>query len=219
MSWSALCTPQSGAAVVIIGDHPGSPGTGGRRVGRHRRGGCTACCGRRRLDREAVAQVAVMFDHAANAAAEPLAPSIVVADLLESDGDETAPADRRGHVAERRTRPGPVPDLADDDVVEPFRYERSAVRRAGQGAGQVAVEGRPITAGVDVEMLTLLAFKRDQPPNVDTMRFLLEKRRRRPATASVDDPQWAEAADRERGEDVAEPGVRVAPQPRRRRRR
>ena len=60
--------------------------------------------------------------------------------------------------------------------------------------GQVAVEGRPITAGVDVEMLALLAFKRDQPPNVDTLRFLLEKRRRRPDDGAVDDARWAEAA-------------------------
>ena len=60
--------------------------------------------------------------------------------------------------------------------------------------GQVAVEGRPITAGVDVEMLALLAFKRDQPPNVDTLRFLLEKRRRRPDDGAVDDPRWAAAA-------------------------
>ena len=108
-----LCTPQSGAAVVIIGDHPAA---------RERVEVVSADTARwvhsvlrpTALDREAVAQVAVMFDHAANATAEPLAPSAVVADLLESDGDDEAPATVAAPSV-NGDRAGPVPDLADDD--------------------------------------------------------------------------------------------------------
>jgi hypothetical protein len=185
----ALCTPQSGAAVVIIGDHD---------TARERVDVVSADEARwvhsvlrpTVLDREAVAQVAVMFDHAANAVAAPLAPSTMVADLLEPD--RGGPTDHPGTSPNGSASPVGLP-CGSDDVVAAFRYESPPYDVLVKVLGQVVVEGRPITAGVDVEMLTLLAFKRDQPPNVDTMRFLLEKRRRRASGGSAD-PQWAEAA-------------------------
>ena len=106
-----------------------------------------------------------MFDHAANAPAEPLAPSPLVAELL--DVDEEADAGPTGNGDVPVTGAGPVGDVV-DDVVEPFRYVAPEFDVLIRVLGDVTVEGRPITSGVDVEMLTLLAFKRDQPPNVDT---------------------------------------------------
>ena len=128
-----LCTPQSGAAVVIIGDHPAA---------RERVEVVSADTARwvhsvlrpTALDREAVAQVAVMFDHAANATAEPLAPSAVVADLLDSDGDDEASATGAAPSVERRPgRPGAGPGRRRRGRAVPL--SRPAVRRAGQGAG------------------------------------------------------------------------------------
>ena len=91
-----LCTPQSGAALVIVGDHPAAR----ERVvavSPEKAEWSGATLRPVVLDREAVAQVAVMFDHAANAAAEPLSPTPVVADQLVNDQDEADDGEpRRG---------------------------------------------------------------------------------------------------------------------------
>lgn len=190
-----LCTPQSGAAVVVVGDHPAAR----ERVTVQSADVATWSGATLRptpLNREAVAQVAVMFDHAANAPAEPLAPSPTVADLLDTNDDGTV-AGPNGNGDGPRPTGGPVVDV-DDDPVAPYRYSPPEFDVLIRVLGDVTVEGRPITSGVDVEMLTLLAFKRDQPPNVDTLRFLLEKRRRRNDSDNghpiLHDAQWDEAA-------------------------
>ena len=165
-----LCTPQSGAALVIVGDHPSAH----ERVRANSVDDAAWSGAHVRpvvLDREAVAQVAVMFDHAANAPAEPLTPTAVVADCLAADrlADEadatSAETDSGVFVAEQ------------DDEVAAYRYEPPPHDVLVQVLGSVTVHGRPITAAADVELLCLLAFKRDDRPNVDTIRFLLGRTR------------------------------------------
>ena len=167
-----LCTPQSGAALILIGDHPAA---------RERIAIASADTAIWEgaelrpvvLDREAVAQVAVTFDHAVNADAGPLTPSPIVAELLaddEPDPTPTGPPD-----------PGqaPPPDDNDDTDTGPdvvmYAYEPPAHDVLIQVLGDVAVHGRRIGNAVDVELLVLLAFKRHERPNVDLIRTILDR--------------------------------------------
>src|SRR5205823_4465142 len=109
------------------------------------------------LSREAVAQVAVTFEHAANAPFEPLSPSPVVADLLASaDGDiETSgdgTDDDAGGSQEAMHRPRgarPVLGVAVGDVRRravgaplPMFAAASGAGRPRRVAGQAGVDGR-----------------------------------------------------------------------------
>ena len=87
----ALCQPQAGAAVVVVGGHRDA-----REVVELDDTGAASWSGAVLqapvVSREAVAQLAMSFDHVANAPAEPLTSSPLVADLLPADGSGTAEA-------------------------------------------------------------------------------------------------------------------------------
>src|SRR5215207_6192167 len=156
-----LCQPQAGAALVIIGRHPAA-----RETVQLSRDGTATWAGASLvapvLSREAVAQVAVMFDHAANAPVEPLSPSPVVAELLDDDGDAYVPIvfSHNGNQAEDPSEPAymaPIPEV----VVRVM--------------GEVRVEGRAIEGAAEIELLTLLVCLRDRHPNIDTLTTLLDR--------------------------------------------
>ena len=111
-----LCQPQAGAALVIIGDHPST----GETITLHEDGTATwagATLTAPVLSREAVAQVAVTFDHAANAPIEPLTVSPAVTDLLPADNDtpptatQTAELNGSRRGSGRGTRLHPTPRM------------------------------------------------------------------------------------------------------------
>ncbi len=115
------------------------------------------------VTREAVAQVAVMFDHAANAPAEPLTPSPVVAALIDHPPpDPTTNGDDAGGKECDEARPAVYVE-PDRDVVVCLLGE---VRVDG-------VDGVDVTAASQIELLALLTCLRDRRPNVDTVTTLL----------------------------------------------
>ena len=165
-----LCTPQSGAAVVMIGDHPQAR----ERIEIRSAGEARWCGAELRpvvLDRETVAQAAVMLDHAANAPAEALKPSPVLAERLAAGVELRCPGDADGaHRSIGEADGGGVGcsyEPPDHDVLV-------------QVLGDVAVHGRPVTGAAEIELLTLLTFMRDTHPSIDTITNLLARRHRPP---------------------------------------
>jgi nucleoid-associated protein YgaU len=173
----ALCTPQGGAALVLVGDHPEA---------RERIEITAADEARWRgaelrpviLEREAVAQAAVMLDHAANAPVESLTPSPVIADHLgtvqpqrDDDTDDTD-------------------DDADGDDGGGFCYTPPDHDVLVQVLGEVTIHGRRVTSAGDVELLALLTLMRHKRPNVDTVTHLLTRRRDRPASDQTSSSRW-----------------------------
>ena len=179
----ALCHPQSGAAVILIGGHRDA-----REVIEVASSTSASWSGVRlrppMVGREAAAQVAVMFDHVANAPSEPISVSPVVADLI------TEPAAGDPAICEPvlfGEGDGPLPvDDAQCDVVE-FCYEPPDHDVLVQLLGEVTVHGRDIKSADSVELLALLVCMRDQRPNIDTITTLLNRDGKmsssRPATA------------------------------------
>jgi nucleoid-associated protein YgaU len=159
-----LCQPQSGAAVILIGEHERAVETLDARTA-----DLAVWSGAALIPpvvaREAAAQVAVMFDHLANAPAEPMTVSPVIADTLTNpavvnEHDPTADAESLS-----ATDVGP-------DVVE-FVYDPPPYEVLVRCLGEVTVEGRDITQASEVELLTLLTLQRDTRPNIDTIYTLL----------------------------------------------
>jgi hypothetical protein len=164
-----LCQPQSGAAVVLIGgDHPSA----GEVITVHPDGTATwagATLTAPVLSREAVAQVAVTFDHAANAPIERLTQSPLIADLLTHPND----ADDDGEGEDQ------TGELIDDDLVD----ERSGYRAPQPDVvvrvmGEVTVTGTGHLTADQTELLALLVCLRDERPNVDTVATWLDGTRK-----------------------------------------
>ena len=103
-----LCQPQAGAALVVVGGHPSTNETISiDDTSSARWSGTTLTAPV--LSREAVAQVSVMFDHAANAPIGPLVVAEVVADHLtaadtDGDGDGDGVTARRNRCTSLRCR-------------------------------------------------------------------------------------------------------------------
>jgi nucleoid-associated protein YgaU len=147
-----LCQPQAGAALVVIGGHASTNETIAidDTASAHWSGTTLTAPV---LSREAVAQVSVMFDHAANAPIGPLTLTEVVTDHLtaaKADEDDDGNVEEPVYVA-------PVPDVL--------------VRVMGE----VTVEGGTGRWTADqTELLTLLVCLRQERPNVDTVATWLD---------------------------------------------
>src|SRR5262249_1778380 len=112
------------------------------------------------LSREAVAQVSVMFDHAANAPIGPLTVTEVVADHLTA-----AQADGHGEVSD---------DDDTDENVEPV-YMAPKPDVLVRVMGEVTIEGGTGRWTADqTELLALLLCLRQERPNVDTVATWLD---------------------------------------------
>jgi len=172
----SLCQPQSGAAAILIGGHRDA-----REVIEVASATSATWSGVRLrppiVDREAAAQVAVMFDHVAHAPAEPLAMSPVIADLIAAEGDT---ADRDDTQSARK----PDNSCADDSLVD-YRYEPPEYDVLVRLLGEVTVEGRDITSADDIELLALLVCMRDRRPNIDTIATHLIRDKKRSATSAT----------------------------------
>ncbi|MDQ3544100.1 MAG: LysM peptidoglycan-binding domain-containing protein, partial [Actinomycetota bacterium] len=183
-----LCQPQAGAALIVVGDHPTvldrvylDPGGVARWSGAE----VTAPV----VDREAAAQVAMMFDHAANTPSEPVAPSPAIADLIATanDDDDTGDSDDVGHEDDGGYEGDTdrmaaavyavigngesIEDETVDDAV--FEYREPDHTVTVRLLGEVTVEGCEIRTALDVEMLALLVCMRDGRPNIDTITAML----------------------------------------------
>ena len=173
-----LCQPQAGAAVVVIGEPRAA-----REVIRVDDGGAAQWAGASLdapvLTREAVAQVAVTFEHAATAAVEPLTPSPVVADLLDG-GDSPNPANSSedGDGGEEPDADERLADADSDDATIPYVAPTPDV--LVRLMGEVDVVGRDVTVASDVELLALLVCLRDRSPNIDTITTVLGRDKIKP---------------------------------------
>ena len=150
-----LCQPQAGAALVVVGGHASTNETIAidDTASAHWSGTTLTAPV---LSREAVAQVSVMFDHAANAPIGPLTVTEVVADHL------TASPDR------------PDGDDDSDDVDEPV-YVAPTPDVLVRVMGEVTVEGGTGRWTADqTELLALLLCLRQERPNVDTVATWLD---------------------------------------------
>ncbi len=170
----ALCEPQTGVAVIIIGGHDGA------REHIELAADSTAvwsgsCLRPPAVSPEAAAQVAATFEHAATARIEPLAPTDVVRGLLDHPdlsgaGSARAPADvpQPASTNGDRLNTNDDGDDLDDDV-----YIAPTPEVLVRVMGEVTVEGRHLASAADIELLTLLVCMRDRTPNVDTLTTIL----------------------------------------------
>ncbi len=164
-----VCRPNSGAAVIIIGDHPQAVET------LHMSSAEQATWSGANLvppvvSSEAAGQAAEMFDHLANAPAEPMSVSPAIADTLDLRYDTIV--DDIPHDCLNGAPVGSPEDDDEPDVVE-FAYEPPPFDVLVRCLGEVTVEGRPITQSAEVELLALLTLQRDVRPNIDTIYTLL----------------------------------------------
>ena len=170
----AVCQPQSGTAVIVVGGHPGTAETvevaaDGSAVW----SGITLTASR--VGREAAAQVAVMFDHHAKADTEPLTVSTVVEQRHPTPVEQTADGDGIELAVHWADDPEGVgdPAVVDDDVAA--RYEPPPYDVLVQVLGEVKVFGRDMDHDPGhVELLALLSCLRDRRPNLDTITGLLD---------------------------------------------
>ena len=158
-----LCQPQAGAALVVVGGHTATNESitiDDTSTARWSGTTLTAPV----LSREAVAQVSVMFDHAANAPIGPLTVTEVVADHL--------------HVSDTDTSENGDTATSDDDPVYTPPVPDVLVRVMGE----VTVEGGTGRWTADqTELLTLLLCLRHERPNVDTIATWLDLSNRKTA--------------------------------------
>jgi nucleoid-associated protein YgaU len=160
-----LCQPLSGAAVIVIGEHPDAVERVDARAPE-----LAVWSGAELVPpvvaREAAAQVAVMFDHLANAPAEPMTTSPAIADALRADdvADDASSNDDDPAAA--------ASDSDEPDVLE-YVYEPPPYEVLVRCLGEVTVEGRDIVQAGEVELLALLTLQREIRPNIDTIYTLL----------------------------------------------
>jgi hypothetical protein len=162
-----LCQPQTGAAVILVG--PPVPTvretitleseTSARWLGVE----VTPPV----IDPEAVAELAVTFDHAANATTEPVTTSPVVADMLalHEIADDAIVDVLTGHTGNGDTA----------EVIVPYRYQPPDHDVMVQLLDEVTVHGVKLNTAADVELVALLACLRDRNPNIDVITTMLDR--------------------------------------------
>ena len=176
-------TAGTGAAVVLLGEHPGA-----REHLVVTSSGSASWLGTEvrvpNVTREAAAQAAVMLDDAADPAIEPLTATPATAELAPDSGDAdptvqnlelgnalTVGAEPQAHSARIDSRPdadGNAPEASTYDGDVPDRYTPPDYDVLVRVLDGMSIEGVRLT-GPQVELLTLLTMFRPRRPNIDTL--------------------------------------------------
>lgn len=167
----SLCQPQAGASLILLGSHPAARETINLdQAGRASWSGASLTAPR--VSREAAAQLAVTFEHAANAPIEPITVSPIVADLIDERADRPpTPA------TDSDERVSSEPDDNDDESEAVYVAPSADVVVRVMGEVTV-IEGEVQLTADQTELLALLLCLRNERPNADTVATSLDGTRK-----------------------------------------